>query len=110
MLGGKRYMRVYSKVHTKYSPLCGKFLSRAGASGKEGRQSKGSLPSAPDIRPPIGTVKVVAVARNKGSGVIAAVARSDAGEYLGSSVVFVERISDPEVLEAMAVREGLNWL
>jgi hypothetical protein len=58
--------------------------------------------------PPLeGAVKVntdVAVARNNSSGVIAAVARSDTGEYLGSSAVLVEGISDPKVLEAMAVR------
>jgi ribonuclease HI len=34
--------------------------------------------------------------------------KSDASEYLGSSAFLVEGISDPEVLEVMAVREGLN--
>jgi ribonuclease HI len=58
------------------------------------------------IPPPARAVKVntdAAVARNNGSGVIVAVARSDAGEYLGSLAVLVEGISDPEVLEVMAV-------
>jgi hypothetical protein len=90
------------------------FLAELEQVEKKEDKAKAPCPQRPTwIRPPIGTVKVnvdAAVARNKGAGVIAAVARSDAGEYLGSSVVFVERISDPEVLEAMAVREGLNWL
>jgi hypothetical protein len=39
--------------------------------------------------------------------VVTIVARSSVGEYLGASVVVISGISDPEVLEAMAVREGL---
>jgi ribonuclease HI len=39
--------------------------------------------------------------------VVVVVARSSAGEYLGVSAVVIPGISDPEVLEAMAVREGL---
>ena len=49
-----------------------------------------------------------AVARNKDHGVVAAVARSAEGYYLGSSAVLIHGISDPEVLEAIAVREGQN--
>jgi hypothetical protein len=49
----------------------------------------------------------VGVARDQGSGVVAAVARSSAGEYLGASAVVIPGISGPEVLDEMAVREGL---
>ena len=49
-----------------------------------------------------------AVARNKDHGVVAAVARSSDGEYVGSSAILMAVMSDPEVLEALAVREGLN--
>jgi hypothetical protein len=51
------------------------------------------------IPPPAGVVKV---------NVDAAVARTAAGEYLGSSSVIITGISDPETLEALAVREGLD--
>jgi hypothetical protein len=63
------------------------------------------------IPPPAGVVKVnvdAAVARNKDHGAIAAVTRTAAGEYLGSSSVIMTGISDPEILEALAVREGLD--
>jgi ribonuclease HI len=42
------------------------------------------------------------------AGAVAAVARSDAGEFLGASAVLVEGITEPETLEALAVREGIN--
>jgi hypothetical protein len=63
------------------------------------------------IPPPDGVVKVnvdAAVARRKDHGVIAAVARRANGEYLGASAVLLQGISDPEVLEVLAVREGTN--
>jgi hypothetical protein len=63
------------------------------------------------IPSPAGVVKVnvdAAVARNKDHGVAAAVARMATGQYLGSSAVLITGISDPEVLEAIAVREGQN--
>jgi hypothetical protein len=63
------------------------------------------------IPPPDGVVKVnvdAAVARRKDHGVIVAIARSANGEYLGASAVLLQGISDPEVLEVMAVREGTN--
>jgi hypothetical protein len=40
--------------------------------------------------------------------VVAAVARSASGDYLGGSAVLITGISNPEVLEALAVREGLS--
>ncbi|KAK1650070.1 hypothetical protein QYE76_067875 [Lolium multiflorum] len=63
------------------------------------------------IPSPDGVVKVnvdAAAAHNKDHGVAAAVARTAAGQYLGSSAVLITGISDPEVLEAIAVREGQN--
>jgi hypothetical protein len=39
---------------------------------------------------------------------VAAVARSATGDYLGGYAVLTTRISNPEVLEALAVREGLS--
>jgi hypothetical protein len=67
-------------------------------------------PSPKWIPAPAGEVKInvdAGVARDQCSGVVAAVARSSVGEYLGASAVVIPGISDPEVLEAMAVREGL---
>jgi hypothetical protein len=60
---------------------------------------------------PVGVVKVnvdAMVARRQDYGVIAAVARKVDGEYLGSSAVLLQGISGPEVLEVLAVREGIN--
>ena len=48
------------------------------------------------------------VARNMDAGVVAVVARTAAGAYLGASAVVFDGIADPEILEAMAIREGLN--
>jgi ribonuclease HI len=48
-----------------------------------------------------------AVSKNSGHGALAAIARLTEGVFLGASVVAVQGISDPEVLEALACREGL---
>jgi hypothetical protein len=59
------------------------------------------------IAPPEGWLKInvdAAVSKNA----LAAVARSSEGAFLGASVVVVQGISDPEVLEALACREGLD--
>jgi ribonuclease HI len=48
------------------------------------------------------------VTRDGCSGAVAAVARSANGAYMGASAVQFMGTADPEVLEAMAVREGLN--
>jgi ribonuclease HI len=77
----------------------------------------GKMVRAVDVRqnswvpPPPGMAKInidAGVARNGDVGTIAVVARSEAGVYLGASAVHLPGVSDPEVLEAMAVREGLN--
>jgi hypothetical protein len=69
-------------------------------------------PSHPIWIPPPGNwakINVDAgVARSGEHGVVAAVARSASGVYLGGSAVLITGISNPEVLEALAVREGLN--
>jgi hypothetical protein len=40
--------------------------------------------------------------------IVAAVARSRSGEYLGASAVRFDGVNDPETLEAMAVHQGLT--
>jgi ribonuclease HI len=69
-------------------------------------------PSHPIWIPPPGNwakINVDAgVARSGEHGVVVAVARSASGVYLGGSAVLITGISNPEVLEALAVREGLN--
>jgi hypothetical protein len=47
------------------------------------------------------------VARDQKFSVIPAVARSGSSEYLRASAMVISGIADPEVLEALAVREGL---
>jgi ribonuclease HI len=48
------------------------------------------------------------VARDGSGGAVATVARSDAGVFLGASALFIQSLTEPETLEAMAVREGIN--
>jgi hypothetical protein len=63
------------------------------------------------IAPPEGWSKInvdAAMSKNSGHGALAAVARSSDGAFLGASVVVVQGISDPEVLEPLACREGLD--
>jgi hypothetical protein len=47
------------------------------------------------------------VSKSSGKTVYAAVAWSSIGQFLGASSVVVMGMSDPETLEAMAVKEGL---
>lgn len=63
------------------------------------------------LPPPAGMAKVnVDAATSKSStfSAIAAVARGETGEFLGASSVVVQGISDPEMVEAMACREGMS--
>jgi ribonuclease HI len=63
------------------------------------------------IPPPVGLAKInvdTALSKNTSKGALAAVARSADETFLGASVVVVEEFTDPEVLEAMACREGLS--
>jgi ribonuclease HI len=48
-----------------------------------------------------------AMSKNTGKASYAAVARNSSSQFLGASIVAVMGMSDPETLEAMAVREGL---
>jgi ribonuclease HI len=69
-------------------------------------------PMAPRwIPPPSGVAKVnvdAVVSKNFSIAVIAAVARSTAGEFLGASSMVLKGLSDPETLDALACREGLS--
>ena len=70
-----------------------------------------AIPHVAWIAPSAGVAKLnvdAGVARSGLLGSAAAVARSATGEYLGASVVIHSGLSDPETLEALAVREGLN--
>jgi ribonuclease HI len=62
------------------------------------------------ILPPPCTAKInvdAAILENGGIGSVAAVARVSTGTFLGASTLVVEGISDPEVMEAIACREGV---
>jgi hypothetical protein len=89
------------------------FLADLGSSKpkpKVHREGKANPSSPKWIPPPTGVTKInvdAGVARDQKSGVIAAVARSASGEYLGASAVVVSGVADPKVLEILAVREGL---
>ena len=76
------------------------------------RQRGVGAPSRPVwIPPPVGIAKInvdAGVARKHQRGAVAAVARDGQGGYLGASAVLFDGLADPEVLEAMAIREGVN--
>ena len=63
------------------------------------------------IAPPVGVAKInvdAAVSKSSNIEATAAVARDDNGNFLGASAVVWEGFEDPEILEAMACREGLS--
>lgn len=63
------------------------------------------------IPPPAGVVKVnvdAAVSKNTGCGSVAAVARSDQGEFLGASARVFPGKTEAETLEAMACCEAVD--
>ena len=62
------------------------------------------------IPPPPGFGKInvdAALAKNTTKFTMAAVARDEAGNFLGASALVMEGITDPEMAEAMACREGM---
>jgi hypothetical protein len=62
------------------------------------------------IPPPPGMMKVntdAAMSKNSTRAVLAAIARDASGTFLGVSAEVVERVSDPETAEVLAVQEGL---
>ncbi|TVU25495.1 hypothetical protein EJB05_27994, partial [Eragrostis curvula] len=48
-----------------------------------------------------------AISKNSGKAAVAAVARNSAGLFLGTSVVVTIGLTEPELMEALALREGL---
>jgi hypothetical protein len=62
------------------------------------------------IAPPENMVKVnvdAAVAKTSDKGAVAAVARESNGRFIGCSILTVEGLTDPAILESMACREAL---
>ncbi|CAN6270926.1 unnamed protein product [Urochloa humidicola] len=62
------------------------------------------------IPPPSGVAKInvdAAISKNMRLGSVVAVARDSAGKFLGASSLVVEGTTEPEVMEAMACREGM---
>ena len=62
------------------------------------------------ISPPPGFAKInvdAALSKNSKSVAVAAVARDSSGCYLGASTLVFAGVSDPEILEVLACREGL---
>jgi hypothetical protein len=63
------------------------------------------------IAPPAGQMKInvdTAISKNSGTGSIAAVVRQEDGGFVGASSIVLQGITDPEILEAMACREGFT--
>jgi hypothetical protein len=86
------------------------FLNELTLMNPKAKERGASAPSHPIWIPPSenwAKVNVDAgVARNGENGVVAAVARSAAGDYLGGSAVLIAGIANPEVLEALASSPG----
>jgi len=62
------------------------------------------------IAPPSGFMKInvdAAIAKNSVKVSMAAVAHDEAGQFMGASVLVLAGVSDPEMAEAIACREGL---
>jgi ribonuclease HI len=77
---------------------------------KANPQASRTVPTESWIPPPQGMVKInvdAAVRKTEKVGAVAAICRSANGDFLGASVVVVEGINDPAILEAMACREAL---
>jgi ribonuclease HI len=87
-------------------------LQQSSKSNTVDKQAPGRSPSHPRwVKPPSGVTKLnvdAGLAKTRRAGAVAAIARSDEGVFLGASAVVFHAITDPETLEAMAVREGLN--
>ena len=62
------------------------------------------------ISPPRGVSKInvdATLSKNSSRASAAAVARDEAGNFLGASVVMMLGITEPEIMEALALREGM---
>jgi len=63
------------------------------------------------IAPPAGVVKInvdAAISKNDLTASAAAIARDDNGHFLGASALVIRGISDPEVMESIACKEGMS--
>lgn len=75
--------------------------------------AKAQAPQRPPARwipPPEGLVKIdvdAAMAKSLGQVAAAAIARDGTGVFIGASVLVLDGISDPVIVEAIACREGL---
>ena len=75
---------------------------------------RGTVKSTPGSRwipPPGGLMKLnvdAATSKNSNLSTVAAVARGEHGDFLGASSVVLHGITNPEMLEAMACREGMS--
>lgn len=82
-------------------------MLKRSAKGK-GRSAAASAPRWLPTEARVSKVNVDGVvSRNGTRGSFTAVARNSLGVYLGSSLVLVEGLRTPEILETMACREGL---
>ncbi|CAN6197568.1 unnamed protein product [Urochloa humidicola] len=62
------------------------------------------------IPPPVNMVKInvdVALSKNTRGATAAAIARDGAGVFLGALVLVLDGVMNPEIMEALACREGL---
>jgi ribonuclease HI len=83
-------------------------LVSAAAQIREGHQVRSTTMWSP---PPQGVVKInvdAAVSKNSGRVAIAAIARGLDDIFIGASAIVSYGITDPETLEAMACREGVD--
>ena len=63
------------------------------------------------LPPPDGMIKInvdAAISKNECTASVAAIARDASGCFLGASALISKGITDPEVMEAVACREGLS--
>jgi hypothetical protein len=63
------------------------------------------------IPPPSGLVKInvdAATSKNSNKAVAAAIARDATGNFLGASALVIRGLSDAEIIEAIACKEGLT--
>jgi hypothetical protein len=69
-----------------------------------------NVQKAPWIPPPVGFMKInvdAAISKNSSKASASAVARDTSGMFVGASVVVIEGIPDPKIMEAVACRESL---
>ncbi|KAK1611389.1 hypothetical protein QYE76_035062 [Lolium multiflorum] len=109
-----RRKAVYEEVYQ--SPLStlsfiNRFCADLEVQRGEDEPAKGARPAAPRwFPPPPGVTKInvdAALSKSSKRASLAAIARNEAGAFLGASTMVMAGVDDPEVLEAMACREGM---